>query len=68
MQPDHVGALNLLAIVLMSLEQFSQAEETITRALQIDQSSDVSFYNCGLTLKKTASPARPCSSSIARCN
>ncbi len=49
--PSHVGALNLLTIVLMSMERFGDAEPFIARAVKLNQSSDVSFYNYGLILK-----------------
>lgn len=54
--PSHVGALNLLTIVLMSMERFAEAEPLIARALKLDQSSDVSFYNYGLILKNLGKP------------
>ncbi len=54
--PSHVGALNLLTIVLMSMERFADAEPLIARAVKLDQSSDVSFYNYGLILKHLGKP------------
>jgi tetratricopeptide (TPR) repeat protein len=54
--PSHVGALNLLTIVLMSMERLAEAEPFIARALKLDQSSDVSFYNHGLILKHLGRP------------
>ena len=49
--PSHVGALNLLTIVLMRMERFAEAEVFIARAVKLDKSSDVSFYNYGIILK-----------------
>jgi tetratricopeptide (TPR) repeat protein len=58
MHPSHVGALNLLTIVLMRMERFAEAEEFIARAVRLDKSSDVSFYNYGLILKTLNKPQR----------
>ena len=55
-QPDHVAALNLLTIVLMSMERFLEAEEFIAKAVRLNQSSDVSYYNYGLILKRLNKP------------
>lgn len=54
--PGHVGALNLLTIVLMSQARYAEAEPVIARALKLNQSSDVSFYNYGLILKHLEKP------------
>ena len=43
-QPNHVAALNLLTVVLMSMERFLGAEEFIAKAVRLNQSSDVSYY------------------------
>ena len=51
-QPGHIGALNLLTIVLMRLERYGEAEKFIRTALKINQGSDVSFYNYGTILLK----------------
>jgi len=51
-QPGHVGALNLLTVILMSLQRYREAEEFIRTAVKINKSSDVSFYNYGVILKK----------------
>jgi len=51
-QPGHIGALNLLTIVLMRLERYGEAEKFIRIALKINQGSDVSFYNYGIILLK----------------
>src|SRR4051794_9328198 len=55
-QPNHIGALNLLTIVLMTSERFAEAEKYIEKALWVDQSSDVSFYNYGIILKQLHKP------------
>src|SRR5258706_577292 len=51
-QPGHVGALNLLTVVLMKMERYGEAEGFIRTAVKINQSSDVSFYNYGIILKQ----------------
>jgi protein O-GlcNAc transferase len=55
-QPNHIGALNLLTIVLMTGERFAEAEGYIEKALALNQSSDVSFYNYGIILKRLNRP------------
>ena len=55
-QPEHVGALNLLTISLISMDRHREAEEFIQSAVRINQSSDVSFYNYGIILKKLGRP------------
>ena len=55
-QPQHVGALNLLTIILMGMERYGEAEEFIRLAVRISQNSDVSFYNYGIILKKLGRP------------
>jgi predicted O-linked N-acetylglucosamine transferase (SPINDLY family) len=52
----HVPALNLMTVVLMSMERFSEAETFIARAVKLNQSSDVSFYNYGLISKRLHKP------------
>lgn len=54
--PSHVGALNLLTIVLIRMQRFAEAEPFIARAVKLDQSSDVSFYNYGIILKTLNKP------------
>ena len=44
-QPKHVGALNLLTVVLMGLERFAEAEPLISKAVSLNSGSEVSFYN-----------------------
>lgn len=55
-QPEHVSALNLLTVTLMAMERYGEAEEFIRTAVKINQSSDVSFYNYGVILKKLGRP------------
>jgi protein O-GlcNAc transferase len=54
--PSHVPALNLLTVVLMSERRFGEAEPFIARAVALNASSDVSFYNHGLILKHLNKP------------
>jgi protein O-GlcNAc transferase len=54
--PDHVGGLNLLTVLLMSVERFAEAEQFIARAVALNQNSDVSFYNYGLISMKLSKP------------
>jgi protein O-GlcNAc transferase len=53
---SNVPALNLLVVVLMSMERFAEAEPLIARATAINQQSDVSFYNYGLISKRLGKP------------
>jgi predicted TPR repeat methyltransferase len=53
---SHIGALNLLVVVLMSTERFAEAEPFIARAASLNQQSDVSFYNYGLISKRLHKP------------
>lgn len=55
-QLGHVAALNLLTVVLMSVQRFAEAEPFIAKAVALNQSSDVSFYNYGLILKHLDKP------------
>jgi tetratricopeptide (TPR) repeat protein len=48
---SNVAALNLLVVVLMRLQRFSEAEPLIARATSINQNSEISFYNYGLISK-----------------
>lgn len=54
--PSHVGALNLLAIALMRMQRYAEAEPVIARAVKLDASSDTSFYNYGFVLKQLGKP------------
>jgi protein O-GlcNAc transferase len=55
-QPKHVGALNLLCLLLTSLRRFDEAESYARRALQEGASSDVTLYNYGIVLKALGRP------------
>ncbi len=54
--PDHVGALNVLAIVLVTLQRHAEAEPHLKAALRLQPRSDVTFYNYGLVLKALNRP------------
>jgi protein O-GlcNAc transferase len=56
-QPRHVGALNLLSILLTQLGRFEEAESYARRAVKENASSDATFYNYGLILKALKRPA-----------
>src|SRR5215475_14278312 len=51
-KPQHLGALNLLSIVLTQLGRDEEAERTIRAALAIDTNAEATQYNHGLVLKK----------------
>jgi predicted O-linked N-acetylglucosamine transferase (SPINDLY family) len=55
-QPSHVGALNMLGVLLTLLKRYEEAESYIHRAIKIDARSDVSFYNYGIVLKNLKRP------------
>jgi protein O-GlcNAc transferase len=55
-QPKNIAALNLLTVALMSLERYEEAEKFISRAVELNQSSDVSYYNYGLISKALNKP------------
>jgi len=57
LQPRHVGALNLFAVLLISLGRFEEAERYARLALDEDATSDVTLYNYGLILKALKRPA-----------
>jgi tetratricopeptide (TPR) repeat protein len=56
--PNHFGALNLLTVALMAMERFEEAEHYISRAVNLDQRSDSSFYNYGTILKRLGRPTQ----------
>jgi predicted O-linked N-acetylglucosamine transferase (SPINDLY family) len=56
-QPNHVAALNILGILLASMQKFSDAEPVLQSALKLNSSSDVTFYNYGIVLKGLGRPA-----------
>ena len=55
-QPKHIGALNILSVVLTRLEKYDEAEKYIQSALKISANSDATFYNYGLILKALKRP------------
>jgi predicted O-linked N-acetylglucosamine transferase (SPINDLY family) len=56
LQPGHLGALNILTIVLMQGERFAEAEKFIRTALSLDRTTEESFYNYGIILKRLGRP------------
>jgi len=56
LQPSHVGALNLLCLLLIRLGRLEEAESCALRALEQDASSDVTYYNYGIILKAQKRP------------
>lgn len=56
-QPKHVGALNLMGVVLMQCGRFVEAGDYFRRALQQNANSDVTLYNYGVVLKALNRPA-----------
>jgi predicted O-linked N-acetylglucosamine transferase (SPINDLY family) len=55
-EPRHVGALNLLSIVMVQQGKFAKAEPFIKRALDESPSSDATLYNYGIVLKALNRP------------
>jgi len=56
LEPRHIGALNLITVLLTSQGRFEEAEHYVTLALNEDTTSDVTFYNYGLILKALKRP------------
>jgi protein O-GlcNAc transferase len=56
-QPKHVGALNLLGVLLTQLKRFEEAEHYVRRALNENATSDATFHNYGIILKALGRPA-----------
>lgn len=54
--PDHLGGLNVLAIVLVTLKRHAEAEPYLKAALRLQPRSDVTLYNYGLVLKALNRP------------
>jgi protein O-GlcNAc transferase len=54
--PNHIGALNLLTVVLMNMKRFDEAESFVSTAIHLNPQSDVSFYNYGIILKQLEKP------------
>ena len=57
-EPNHVGALNLLTVLLMSTGRFAEAEPVIAKAISLSPESDVAYYNFGLILKRLNKPTQ----------
>jgi tetratricopeptide (TPR) repeat protein/SAM-dependent methyltransferase len=55
-QPKHLGALNVLSVLLAHLERYAEAERYIKIAVEINSSSAVTFYNYGLILNALKRP------------
>jgi protein O-GlcNAc transferase len=56
-QPRHIGALNLLGIVLIQRGRFAEAENYLRLALKENATSDATLYNYGIVLKALNRPA-----------
>lgn len=56
-QDRHVGALNLLSVVLVQQARFAEAEPLIRRALEVSAPSEATLYNHGIVLKALKRPA-----------
>jgi protein O-GlcNAc transferase len=55
-QPNNIAALNLLTVILVGMERHAEAEAFISKAVRLNQSSDVSYYNYGLISKRLGKP------------
>jgi predicted O-linked N-acetylglucosamine transferase (SPINDLY family) len=53
----HVGALNLLSVLLTQRGRFADAEKYVRRALTENSASDATLYNYGVILKALNRPA-----------
>jgi protein O-GlcNAc transferase len=56
-QPRHIGALNLIGIILTQHQDFAEAEKYLRRALEVGAPSEVTLYNYGTVLKALKRPA-----------
>ena len=56
-EPEHVGALNRMGVVLTPSKRFAEAENYFRRALQQQEQSDATFYNYDIVLKALKRPA-----------
>ena len=56
-QPMHIGALNILSIVLTRLKKYGEAEHYIKLALKHNSNSYATFYNYGIILKALKRPS-----------
>jgi tetratricopeptide (TPR) repeat protein len=50
-QPTHIGALNLLGVLMTQLGRYSEAEPHIKTALELNPNSDATLYNYAIVLK-----------------
>jgi protein O-GlcNAc transferase len=55
-QPNHIGALNLLGVLLTQSGRFAGAETYLRSALQGQPNSDTTLYNYGIVLKALNRP------------
>jgi protein O-GlcNAc transferase len=55
-EPKHLGALNLMGVVLMRRQRYAEAEHYFRRALEQYSRSDATLYNYGLVLKALNRP------------
>jgi predicted O-linked N-acetylglucosamine transferase (SPINDLY family) len=55
-EPKHIGALNLLSVLLTRLERYAEAERYIKSAAKLRPDSDATQYNYGLILKALKRP------------
>jgi predicted O-linked N-acetylglucosamine transferase (SPINDLY family) len=55
-EPKHLVALNVLAVVLVTLKRYAEAEPYLQAALKINSSSDATLNNYGLVLKALGRP------------
>lgn len=56
-EPGHVGALNVLALLLTQTGRHAKAEKYFIEAIRIFPSSDATYFNYGLALKALERPA-----------
>jgi predicted O-linked N-acetylglucosamine transferase (SPINDLY family) len=54
--PNNPAALNILAVVLVTLKRHGEAEPYLRSALRINAKSDATLYNYGLVLKALGRP------------
>jgi protein O-GlcNAc transferase len=69
-EPLHLGALNLIGVVLIQLKRFAEAESYLSQALQRHPIADATLYNHGIALKALNRPteALHCFSEALRIN
>jgi protein O-GlcNAc transferase len=56
-KPLHLGALNLIGVVLIQLKRFTEAETYLSHAVRRHPVSDATLYNYGIALKALNRPA-----------